>query len=321
MAVEDQIAALLANGQSPANLVSQGFKKSTVYKVATRLRSETSTVPSNGWMVTVTPNLDGIYLLPGHSQVLQITVTNKGVTPWLVTQAGIAPAWLASQQQWLSWPEQILLEPGKSHRCKPVTLSVPPSQALGEHELYIGFYGQWLDAQTRVALAPQMEWSRPLVFRVQHRPRTQKYIVLITATIDIPLARQMALSLENIGFRTIVACDEDEATKRRAMDQSLLVMGLFTRKGGADTAGLNDLRLAEQLNRRVILYQETDTVLPSEWQSRCHLLDMDSPNRIFQTVQNDIDQALQEEGQAFVGLGAALAGGLLMLLAALSAGE
>ena len=105
MAVEDQIAALLANGHSPADVVSQGFKKSTVYKVAARLRSETSKFPANGWTVTVTPNPNELYLLPGRSHVLQMTVTNNGVTPWLIAQAGIAPAWLHAQQQWLSWHE------------------------------------------------------------------------------------------------------------------------------------------------------------------------------------------------------------------------
>lgn len=322
MAIEDQIATLLAGGQSPADLVVQGFKKSTVYKVAARLRSDTSTAPQHRWTVTVAPNLHELYLLPGQSRVLQITITNNGTTSWLINQVGIAPAWLHNQQQWESWSEQILLEPGKAHRCKPVALSVPSSQSLGEQDLYIGVYGQWLDPQTRVAMTPQIEWSWPLVVRVQHKPRATKNVVLVTDTADIPLARQMAQSLENVGFRTVVSRDESDVGRRRAIEQSLLIIGLLTRRGQAESAVLNDLTLADQLQRRSILYCERGSVVPPPWHSRCEIIDLAQPADVVGVVQQHINKALRDEGQQVaLGLGAAIAGGILVLLAALSASE
>lgn len=314
LAVEDRIVEALGAGRTPSELIAEGFKKSTVYKVAQRLRATAVSVPSPQWSTIITPDPASLWLLPGQTQVLHVSISNHGPWPWLVTRMGVAPAWLHAENQWTTWNDQFLLQPGQSHKCSPVVLSIPPDLTLGEHELTVGCYGQRIDPSTSTTTSPVLEWSQPLILRVQHRPRG-KPIVISTSDDDVGLARRLARSLENVGIASVVARDEVPTRLRGAIETGLLVVALCTAIPSVDTNVATDVGIADAVKRRTVILSREGAAI-GHWENRTRMVSLDNLQPIADAVGKAVADAQREAGQTTAIVAMALLGALSLFFAA-----
>src|SRR5437588_11133506 len=94
--IEDQIALRLQAGSAPRDLISEGYKKSTVYKVLEGLRpNQTSSPPA---LLTVQTSTDRSTYPPGAAAQVSFAVGNQSSIDLYVFQGGGRPEWLRPDQ-------------------------------------------------------------------------------------------------------------------------------------------------------------------------------------------------------------------------------
>src|SRR6266852_1418284 len=110
--IEDQIAFRLRQGTAPTQLIAEGFKKSTVYKVLESLTAAAnSQAPSS--LLSVQMSTDKERYLPGANVQATFSVTNHTSADLYMFQAGARPDWL-SQNEWVATTVRKLLGSGAS---------------------------------------------------------------------------------------------------------------------------------------------------------------------------------------------------------------
>src|SRR5260221_8142468 len=127
MGKEESIALRLQAGATPRQLVLEGYRKSTVYKVAEGLRSQRSATPASP--ITVQMATDRERYLPGESAFLAFTVGNQTANDLYVFQVGVRPEWM-SATDWIPAVIRRLLSPGETMAVR-VTVPIPNDIALG----------------------------------------------------------------------------------------------------------------------------------------------------------------------------------------------
>lgn len=315
MSIEAEIAAQLASGASASELIARGFKKSTVYKVARRQLTSVAALPNLSSIITVQPDLDRIYLLPGQSVTLRVTIANRGSTSWLISQWGIAPAWRIAVQQWESRVEEFFLRPGEQHQCAPIVLTVPQGTSLGEHELHVGVMGQRVDPVTHAATAPSTEWTmQPFIVHVQPKPRGKS--VLVSSTIDnLTWARFLASALENVGLTALVARDLDANVADPTIAGAALVVGFLGHSGNPWTAVEHDIQRARRQGRKTLLLAPQALGGLPVWAQDAVRFVEGEPKAVG-ALTGQIDEAVGSDDATGAIVGSAIVGALLILLGA-----
>lgn len=210
MKIEEQIAHRLKQGVPAAQLVGEGFRKSTVYKVLDSLRAPANS-PAPVSLVSIQMKTDRERYLPGATVQASFMLTNNSSADLYVFQAGARPEWI-SRTDWISTTVRRLLGAGTSMQIR-LNLSIPDQTALGEKELIFGIQGQWVGPFTN-SPSTELMWSNPMLLKIQRPPIGVKVFVT-HAVFDPSVIAQLATTLDDNGVETAIG-DWNAATIQTA---------------------------------------------------------------------------------------------------------
>jgi len=223
MGIEDQIAIRLQQGATPRQLITEGFRKSTVYKVAETLRVHQAPAPPSPLLVTLATDRDRY--LPGETAQATVTLGNRTTADLYVFQAGVRPEWLEGNT-WIPTTQRKLVNPGEAVTVR-LAIPVPPETPLGEKELFVGIQGQWLGPDSN-SPSHEIMWAGPLLLRVQRPPGGLK-VFIAHAINDLSLISELETTLENNGIETFVGDPlADGAAFRNRIEAADIVVVILT---------------------------------------------------------------------------------------------
>lgn len=320
MGIEEEIAQRLNAGFQPMALIQEGYRKSTVYKVAARARPNTEVAPIGLWRVETAQNLATTYIRPGQSVPLSLTFQNVSATPLLVTRWGLTPAWLMSQNMWHFNDEDCVLAPGQKFRLKPISIPVPADLQFDEYELLFGATTSAIDPATRVTMPTSFQYGTPpFILKVQPPPTGQTVFISHSAR-DLPDVRRIARHLENNGVEAIISEDDPEpgvlldvaegGKFARDIDRSSLVIVLLTHEAMNSPWVAKEIQYALERHKPLIPLKETSVQITwnVEWIefSRTESQDQWIP-RLFDYVHRKLGTAQQRDAALKATIGITLA--------------
>jgi hypothetical protein len=222
MGIEEQIALRLQAGAAPKQLISDGFRKSTVYKVLDGLKVRQAPTPAPLVQVQLTTDRDRY--LPGATAQASFTVTNNSAADLYVFQAGVRPEWLPPNQ-WIPTIVRKLLAPSASTVVR-LTLPIPPDLTLGEKDLFIGIQGQWVGPQS-TSPSSEVMWTNPMIIRVQRSSSGIK-VFLAHSVFDMSLVSQLESTLDDNGVVAATARANPDGLATQAIDGADFFIALIT---------------------------------------------------------------------------------------------
>jgi len=328
MGIEDEIANLLIQGFSPTEIIQQGYKKSTVYKVhATHQRDPSSTYRGNWSFENI--RLSKERYMPSEVTTIWCHLKNNTPYDFYVANVGIQPEWLSGRTRYPQnnsewYPQEIraLLKPNNS---KSITFSfpIPADLPLGDYTYTFGIEGQFMGTPTTSHISSfQIEWSEPSIIQVKHPKRGIK-IFLSHSTKNLFLVRQIENFLDNFGYDVIIAEDIREPGVvllekfQRLIRESNLLLALLTSEGVNSTWVIEEVNYAQGINKPLLLFKEDSVPLESdlEW---VEFSRYDHPDDIYRKVLESI-QNIQKRTKG--GGGLVVLGLLALFLLAVTSGE
>ena len=269
MGIEDEIHELLLQGSLPRDLIQQGYRKSTVYKVHNSLTTNSIPVSQSAWLV------EGITfgkgrLLPGDIAQVSFELKNNSPADLYVYRTGIQPEWLYQENVWYPQELRILLA---SWEKKKVTVSFPiPDLALGEYEMIFGLEGQFLSPDLKFAPTVNSPlWTTPATVEIKHPINCRVFVS--HSTQNLSLVRQLQEYLDNFGIEGIVAEDISqpgvilEEKFEKMIKQSDYFLGLLTYEALQSGRVIKEHNYAFKIQRPLILLKEegVNVESPVEW--------------------------------------------------------
>jgi TIR domain len=259
MGIEEQIALRLQQGAAPRDLIAEGFRKSTVYKVLEALRPHQAPTPSP--LLFVQLSTDRTSYPPGAAAQTSFVLTNHSATDLYVFQAGVRPEWL-SPTEWIPTTVRKLLTPGDTMPIR-LTLPIPADIELGEKELLFGVQGQWVGPQS-TSPSTSIMWTNPLIIRVQ-RPRTGTKVFLSHSVFDMSWVSRLETTLEDNGVATEVAPTTTDSAPRQAIDAAEILVAVIT-DAVRLPAALQEIAYAQSRRKQLVLLRNRTlaTLVPAE---------------------------------------------------------
>lgn len=322
MGTEDNIRELLGRGHSPSEIVGQGYKKSTVYKVYSKLSAETTPVTPSQWWITW--QIGKQRYLPGEVVKLTYTVKNTSGVDLYVYRTGIQPEWL--QSEWHAQEGRFLLRPGEN-RTLPINIPIPSDLALGEYEMRWGLEAQFVGPGAGVTNTNiQTQWTEPFVLEVK-RALTGYKVFISHSTSDMYLVRQLEDSLDNEGIASVIAEDIMEPSIVLQEKFEALIRGcqcflaLLTASGVRSEWVIHETNYALSIDKPCVLLKEKGTPVETgrEW------VEFSQYDPI-ETTMAKVKEALERVKQRYYGIApppalAPVAIGVLAFLFGLAAGR
>ncbi len=338
MATEDDIRNKLMHGAPVEQLInSEGYKKSTVYKVRKMLLSDKVPAPQNAFFIeNIKFNGQFSELFRGDPRGrvnVTGTVRNVGLVDLYVTQVGVMPEWLEKENTWDSNDETFLLKPNQT-RNFAFSIEVD-SIDYGEYTIKFGVTGQWLTRgpQTTNQFGPSMNitqtmWTDPVILHL--KKKLTGYSVFLSHSInDMAVVRHIANFLDLNGIEPIVAEDISKPGSylpqkfKELIDGSSVFLVLLTNNGVRSQWVMRECEYAFQKNKVIVPIKEQSVLVSGSWfPSDVEWIEFsmgDAANIIVQKISNGISNALSKARQAATPpfLGGLLIGGLLGGLLAL----
>jgi hypothetical protein len=311
MSIEDDIARRLLQGYTPSQLIDEGFKKSTVYKVNQEIKAHLMQTTKAGWKI------DNIYpaeprAIPKQTLAISFQFENTSDKDMYLYKAGIWAEWMA-KDEWIAQNVKDLIKPGQK-RFFNIRLSVPENIALGEYSLTFGVETQYLPANEYQSL--QTQWTEPIVFHVKE-PIKNIRIFLSHSTTDLTLVRQLESQLDNHGVSVIIG--EDKQTPGAELKQKFealirdcsIFIALLTEEGVNSEWVLFETNYAKQINKPMILLKEEGVKIQStsEW---IPFSKNDPPELLLEKIMKGINYVRGNSASSAVGVIVGL--GLLALV-------
>ena len=250
MGTEDQIAVRLQQGATRKQLIGEGFRKSTVYKVAELVRSQFQ-APTPNPLVFVQLATDRERYLPGTTAQTTFTLTNQSSADLYIFPAGIRPEWLPPSE-WIPTTIRKLLGAGATTVIR-IGLPVPPATTLGEKDLFFGIQGQWVGPQ---ATSPSTEvmWTNPMILNVQ-RSLIGATVFLAHSVLDVSLVSQLESTLDDNGVSTTVGDANLVGPQRSAIDAADFFVAIITHPWRL-AAVADEIRHAQSRGKDLILLRD-----------------------------------------------------------------
>lgn len=293
MGVEDEIRSLLGRGYSPQEIIRQGYKKSTVYKIHSDFVPQTVPVAAPPWAIY--SQLDKPRYLPGDTSAIRYSITNRSGMDLYISQTGIQPEWLFKEASWHAQEGRFLLHPGEKSRELAINVPVPPDIPLGEYEMRWGLELQFVGPGVPILGSTyQTQWSDPFLLEVK---KTAGYSVFIShSTQDMRLVRQLQKALDLEGIETIVAEDSVQpgAMLREKFEAQIrecqFFLALLTEHGASSEWVIHETNYALQIRKPAILLKEKEIGIESnvEW---VEFSRYDPPERIMEAAIDAVDKA------------------------------
>lgn len=249
MGIEEQIALRLQQGAAPRDLIAEGFRKSTVYKVLDALRPNQAPTPPP--LLVVHPSADRPSYPPGTAAQTTFTVTNQSPADLYVFQAGVRPEWLPPNQ-WIPTSVRKLVSPGASLPVR-LTVPIPAEIELGEKELLFGIQGQWVGPQS-TSPSTEVMWMSPVIIRVQ-RPRTGIKVFLSHSVSDMSWVSRLETTLQDSGVATEVAPATADAAPRHSVEAADILVAVITDQARLEAA-LQEVSHAQKRGTQLVLLRD-----------------------------------------------------------------
>jgi len=265
---EDEIREYLMQGYTPKQLISMGYRKSTVYKVYNSVKSFFTSTTKPDWVVDITPAEPRC--LPGKSVLMKFRFENKSDRDLYLYRVGVSTEWMTSDK-WLAQNVRELIKPGQSLLFSFI-VPVPPDTTLGEYELRFGIEGQYLPLSKYSGQSMQIEWAEPIIFHVKH-PRSGIKVFISHSTKDLHLVREIEERLDNYGIEPIIAEDipqpgaELEEKFKALIRESTIFLAFLTQSGVNSEWVIKETNYALSLDKPRILLKEKSVHIetPYEW--------------------------------------------------------
>lgn len=314
MSVEDDITTRLLQGYTPNQLIDEGYKKSTVYKVYQKVKAYSMPTVKPEWLIS------NIYpheprALPGQTVSLSFTFENTSDKDLYLYRIGIRTDWM-THDTWVAQEVRDLMKSGQK-RYFSTLLPVPGNIALGEYSMIFGIEAQYLPALEHQPL--QTQWADPLVFNVK-KPFTGLSVFFSHSTQDMTLVRQLEQQLDNNGVGTIIAEDisapgiELKRKFESKIMESTIFLALLTESSVNSKWVLEETNYAAQIGKPMILLKEASVSIQSdrEWVSFSR---DDPPEILFQKIMDAINYIQKTRPSP---IGPILGGAILALLLGLA---
>lgn len=315
MAIEDDIRNKLIHGAMVEQLIRDGYKKSTVYKVRKMLLFDKVPAPQNDFSIE-NIKFNGQYSElfrddPRGRVIVTGTLRNIGLMDLYVTQLGVMPEWLEKKNMWYSKDETFLLKPNQS---KNFAFSIGVDGIdYGEYTIKFGVTGQWLTRPSRTTnqLAPsvniiQTMWTEPVILHL--KKKLTGYSVFISHSInDMVLVRHIANFLDINGIEPIIAEDILEPGSilpqkfKELIDRSSVFLVLLTNNGVRSQWVMKECEYAFQKNKVIIPIKEQNVSIRGTWfPSDIEWIEFsmtDGVNTLVQKLSDGISNALNKAKQ------------------------
>jgi hypothetical protein len=302
MSTEDEIQKRLLQGYTPAQLIAEGFKKSTVYKVAQEIRAHLMQTTKSEWEIT------NIYppeprAPPKQKVAISFQFENTSAKEIYLYRIGIATEWM-EKDTWVAQEVRDLIKPGQKRHFN--LLVHVPEIALGEYTLAFGVEMQYLPVNEYQPL--QTLWTEPIVFHVK-KPLQNLCVFLSHSTKDMTLVRQLEKQLDNEGITVILG--EDRKSPGAELKQKFeklirdcqIFIALLTEEGANSEWVMHEVNYAKQIRKPMILLKEENVSIKSdiEWES---FSKSDLPEILLGKIMKAISQVRETSPfGAIIGLG------------------
>lgn len=261
MGVEDKIKRRLARGATPAELVGEGYAKSTVYKVNRELQ-RTELVETGGLVVRDVyvnnhqPGSDKARVQPGETAVIDYTLKNDSQGDFYYRQFGGRPSWM-DQDQWYAVQESELLQPGEAERFE-INFQIPENLQLGNYPVDLGVDGAFMaPADSPLPSDTGVQYPGRIDLQVK-QPITRHQVFLSHAVENDDLYLPLTRELDNRGVKVILGEEERQPgadLKRKfasLIRQSDVFLCLFTTEAMQSEWVEYELNQALQMNKPLI---------------------------------------------------------------------
>jgi hypothetical protein len=319
MSTEDEIASRLLQGYTPIQLINEGFKKSTVYKINQEIKARLMQTTRPEWMITNINPLEP-RALPKQTRSLSFQFENTSGKDMYLYKVGISTEWMENNT-WIAQDVKDLIKPGQK-RFFSFLLSVPDNIALGEYSMAFGVEMQYLPANEYQPL--QTQWTEPMVFHVKEPFRNIR-IFLSHSTKDMTLVLQLEKQLDNYGIKVDIAEErKSPGAELKQKFESLIrecniFVALLTEEGANSQWVQHETDYAKQISKPVILLKEQNVPIRSdyEWVSFSR---NDPPEILLKKIMDAINQVHGVARGGIDPVGAILGIGILALLLGIAFG-
>jgi hypothetical protein len=264
MSTEDDIARRLLQGYTPNQLIEEGFKKSTVYKVNQEIKTHLAQTSKPEWKInSLFPPEPRA--MPKQNLALSLQFENSSDKDMYLYKIGIWTEWM-EKDTWVSQDVKDLLKPGQ-RRNFSFLLSVPDNIAFGEYSMTFGVEMQYLPTSQYQPL--QTQWTEPVVFHVK-KPLRNIRVFLSHSTIDMTLVRTLEKQLDNEGIAVIIGEDKENPGAILTQKFMSLIQGctifvaLLTEESVNSQWVQMEMNYAKQINKPLILLKEENALVQSE---------------------------------------------------------
>ncbi len=265
MALEEDIRSNLLKGIMPQQLIQQGYKKSTVYKIHNEIRTHTTNTVKPNWSVE-NMTFNNRRYLPGEVVPVDFVFRNTSPLDIYLTRIGIQPEWLPDK--WHAQEVKDLIKSGMQRRFS-ISVPIPNDLALNEYEFRFGIEGQYLPAaQFQNVLT---EWANPVILEVK-RSLTGINIFFSHSTKDMILVRQLEAMLDKEGFGIMIGEDKFEPGARldekfqQMIRQSRMLIALLTEDGVNSEWVKKEVDYAIQIKKPTILLKDKSIKLKTDYE-------------------------------------------------------
>lgn len=327
MGIQDEISKYLEEGYKPQQIISMGYKKSTVYKVHETLKTYITQISKPDWFITnIRFNKPNERYLPGEKISVSFNFENTSGKDMYLYRMGIWVEWLKSDE-WYVQDVKYLVKSGQ-RRFFSFLIPIPDDISLGEYELRFGVKAQYLPVMEYQDQTLQVQWSEPEIIHVKH-PLTGNKMFISHSTLDMSLIRQLEQHLDNYGLEPIIAeyiqtpgalLREKFQTKIR---EATIFLVLFTENSITSKWVIEETNYALQIGKPIIpLKEESVRInLDIEW---IEFSKYDKPETIFSKIMDGINSRLKNihlVPQVIPAIGIGLGIAILAFLAGLFIGS
>ncbi len=205
MAIQEEISGLLQEGYTPQQIISKGYRKSTVYKVYDPFKTHLTQIGKPEWSITdIKYNNPNKRYLPGEHFSISFNFENTSSKDIYINKLGIWIEWL-EPEIWHANDVKDLVKSGQ-RRFFSFLIPIPNDISLGEYELMFGIEAQYLPVIGYQNNSLQTQWSNPEIINIKN-PLTGIKVFISHSTEDMPLIRQLENHLDINGLEPIIAQD------------------------------------------------------------------------------------------------------------------
>lgn len=272
MGIEDEIKHRLAQGETPVDLIDEGYAKSTVYKVNRELQ-RTKDAETGGLTITEVYINNGekggpsARVQPGNKAVIDYIVRNDSHSDFYYRRFGVHPHWLDSDQ-WLAVEESGLIPPGKEERFE-VNIDVPENMHLGDYPVELGIDGAYMQSTDapEAPLPSDTGIQYPALIDLEvKQPMTGEQVFLSHSTDNEELYWPLTKELDNQGIKVILGEEVKQPGRdlrqkfANLIDESDVFICLYTTEASRSDAVQFEIKRAfEQGKPRVPMVEDQAT--------------------------------------------------------------